>query len=147
MSTGLHPVPPDFAASARLKAADYRRLYAESVSDPEGFWAEQAELIEEAGRWADRLSVNVELPRQQVGERPVVELHERPVVGVNTFAVDGETPIPLLELDATVAETPPPSSAPRSSVTRTKAVRRSRSNQRRPGSPIGHRMRSMLDWS
>ena len=39
MSAGLHPVPADFAATARLKADDYRRLYEESVRDPEGFWS------------------------------------------------------------------------------------------------------------
>lgn len=34
----LHPVPAEFAARARIKRADYERLYAESVRDPEGFW-------------------------------------------------------------------------------------------------------------
>ncbi|MES2311434.1 MAG: acetate--CoA ligase [Pseudomonadota bacterium] len=37
MST-LYPVNPTFAAAARLRHDDYTRLYAESVSDPEGFW-------------------------------------------------------------------------------------------------------------
>ena len=40
MSSPVHPVPPDFAAKARLTAADYQRLYAESVADPEAFWSE-----------------------------------------------------------------------------------------------------------
>ena len=34
----LYPVDPAFAAKARLRKADYERLYAESVSDPGGFW-------------------------------------------------------------------------------------------------------------
>ncbi|KZC39366.1 MULTISPECIES: acetate--CoA ligase [Rhodanobacter] len=34
----LYPVNPSFAAAARLRHDDYVRLYAESVSDPEGFW-------------------------------------------------------------------------------------------------------------
>ncbi|MGB5938902.1 MAG: acetate--CoA ligase [Rhodanobacter sp.] len=34
----LYPVDPSFAAAARLRRDDYTRLYAESVSDPEGFW-------------------------------------------------------------------------------------------------------------
>jgi acetyl-CoA synthetase len=34
----LHPVPPEFAARARVRKADYETLYAESVRDPEGFW-------------------------------------------------------------------------------------------------------------
>jgi acetyl-CoA synthetase len=37
MST-LHPVPPEFAARARVDKAAYERDYAESVRDPEGFW-------------------------------------------------------------------------------------------------------------
>ncbi|MEO5831187.1 MAG: acetate--CoA ligase [Rhodanobacter sp.] len=35
----LYPVDPSFAAAARLRRDDYTRLYAESVNDPEGFWA------------------------------------------------------------------------------------------------------------
>jgi acetyl-CoA synthetase len=34
----VHPVPPEFAAKARIRAADYEKLYAESVRDPDGFW-------------------------------------------------------------------------------------------------------------
>jgi len=34
----LHRVPDEFAAKARIRAADYEELYAESVRDPEGFW-------------------------------------------------------------------------------------------------------------
>ncbi|HXD36454.1 MAG TPA: acetate--CoA ligase [Rhodanobacter sp.] len=35
----LYPVDPSFAAASRLRHDEYERLYAESVSDPEGFWA------------------------------------------------------------------------------------------------------------
>jgi acetyl-CoA synthetase len=35
----LHPVSPEFAARARIKAGDYATLYAESVNDPDAFWA------------------------------------------------------------------------------------------------------------
>ncbi len=35
----IHPVPKEFAAKARIKAADYEAMYAESVKDPEGFWS------------------------------------------------------------------------------------------------------------
>src|SRR3954467_12657146 len=37
MST-LHRVPAEFAAHSRIRAADYARLYAESVNDDEAFW-------------------------------------------------------------------------------------------------------------
>ncbi len=34
----LYPVPADVAAKARVSAADYEKLYAESIDDNEGFW-------------------------------------------------------------------------------------------------------------
>jgi acetyl-CoA synthetase len=34
----IYPVPADVASKARISAADYEKLYAESVKDPEGFW-------------------------------------------------------------------------------------------------------------
>jgi len=45
MST-LHSVSAEFAARARVKAADYERLYAESVRDPEGFWQRTAQRLD-----------------------------------------------------------------------------------------------------
>ena len=35
----LYPVKPEFAAKARISKADYTRQYAESIEDPDGFWA------------------------------------------------------------------------------------------------------------
>jgi acetyl-CoA synthetase len=37
-SEKLYEVPGGFAASARIKQDDYRRLYEESIADAEGFW-------------------------------------------------------------------------------------------------------------
>ncbi len=42
----LYPVPAAFAASARLRRDDYERLYAESLRDPDAFWARVAERID-----------------------------------------------------------------------------------------------------
>ena len=36
------PVPAEFAAKAHINAEDYRKLYRQSVEDPEAFWAQQA---------------------------------------------------------------------------------------------------------
>jgi len=38
----LYPVKPEIAAVAHIDADQYRRLYRQSISDPEGFWADQA---------------------------------------------------------------------------------------------------------
>ncbi|MET0986181.1 MAG: acetate--CoA ligase [Steroidobacteraceae bacterium] len=46
MSTTIHPVIESFAALARLKKADYERLYQESINDPQGFWARMGRRLE-----------------------------------------------------------------------------------------------------
>ncbi|WP_233840281.1 acetate--CoA ligase [Dyella sp. 2HG41-7] len=42
----VYPVDPAFAAKARIRKADYERLYAESVKDPEGFWGRIGERLD-----------------------------------------------------------------------------------------------------
>ena len=39
----IYPVPAEFAANAHVNAEQYAQMYAQSVNDPESFWAEQAE--------------------------------------------------------------------------------------------------------
>ena len=39
----IYPVPPSVAEHAHIKRADYRAMYDQSVRDPDGFWAAQAE--------------------------------------------------------------------------------------------------------
>ena len=46
MSEQLHPVPKEFAAQARIRAADYERDYAESLRDPDGFWGRIAQRLQ-----------------------------------------------------------------------------------------------------
>jgi len=41
-----YPIPPDFAASAAIKPADYEAMYAESLRDPAGFWSRIARRID-----------------------------------------------------------------------------------------------------
>lgn len=43
--TDVYPVPAETAAAAHVDDAKYKELYARSVSDPEGFWREQAERL------------------------------------------------------------------------------------------------------
>ena len=42
----VHPVPPAFAAAERIKPDDYARRYAESLRDPDSFWAEAAKRLD-----------------------------------------------------------------------------------------------------
>ncbi|MEK4032919.1 acetate--CoA ligase [Methylocystis sp. IM3] len=46
MSEKIHPVPDAWKKSARIDEVAYRALYERSLSDPEGFWAEQAQRID-----------------------------------------------------------------------------------------------------
>jgi acetyl-CoA synthetase len=42
----IHSVPPEFAGAPRVTREQYRRLYAESVRDPAGFWKEVAQRLD-----------------------------------------------------------------------------------------------------
>jgi acetyl-CoA synthetase len=42
----IYPVPDDFAARAAIGHDDYERLYAQSVRDPDAFWAKVAERLD-----------------------------------------------------------------------------------------------------
>ncbi len=46
MSDDLYPVPADWAADARVTAADYARDYPRSLADPQAFWLEQAATLD-----------------------------------------------------------------------------------------------------
>jgi acetyl-CoA synthetase len=42
----LYPVPAAFAAHARIRSDEYRRLYAESIRDPDAFWGRIAQRLQ-----------------------------------------------------------------------------------------------------
>jgi acetyl-CoA synthetase len=39
----VYPVPQDLAKHAHIDQARYQDMYRQSIEDPQGFWAEQAE--------------------------------------------------------------------------------------------------------
>ena len=41
-----HPVTKEWAERAFINAAKYREMYEKSLSDPDGFWGEQAKRID-----------------------------------------------------------------------------------------------------
>jgi acetyl-CoA synthetase len=51
MSDPIIPVPKDFARKGTLDHAGYLKLYAESIQDPEAFWAKQAERLHWYKKW------------------------------------------------------------------------------------------------
>ena len=49
-----YPVSVETRAHALIDEGDYQRLYAESVQDPDGFWARQAEeFLSWDQRWSE----------------------------------------------------------------------------------------------
>ena len=46
MSDKIYDVPPEWKKRAYIDAAKYQEMYARSVADPNGFWAEQAKRID-----------------------------------------------------------------------------------------------------
>ncbi|MFQ3666952.1 MAG: acetate--CoA ligase [Sphingomonadaceae bacterium] len=46
MSDALHPVPEEWARKARIDAARYEALYAQSLADPDAFWQREAQRID-----------------------------------------------------------------------------------------------------
>jgi acetyl-CoA synthetase len=53
MSNDLHSVPTEFAENALITETRYRELYAQSVSDPDAFWAEQGRRLD----WSKPFSI------------------------------------------------------------------------------------------
>ncbi len=46
MSDAVFPVPPEWASSAKINAARYAEKYQRSITDPDGFWREEAQRID-----------------------------------------------------------------------------------------------------
>jgi acetyl-CoA synthetase len=58
MTDPVYPVPAEWAARAHVTAESYRTKYAESLADPDGFWAREAQILDwmvpftKAGNWS-----------------------------------------------------------------------------------------------
>ena len=64
----VFPPPESFAQAAHIKSlGEYRALYEASLSDPEGFWAEQAEALRWSKKWDHVLEWNPPFAKWFVG--------------------------------------------------------------------------------
>ena len=64
----LFPPPPAFSDQAHVKSLEeYREIYARSINDPEGFWAEQAETLTWQEKWHTVLDWKVPFAKWFVG--------------------------------------------------------------------------------
>ncbi|WP_310539900.1 AMP-binding protein, partial [Phenylobacterium sp.] len=46
MTTTLHPVPPEWATTAKVTRADYDRQYAQAQTDPTTYWTNEAKRLD-----------------------------------------------------------------------------------------------------
>ncbi|TYO91687.1 AMP-binding protein, partial [Oceanicella actignis] len=46
MTDRIYPIPPEISSRAHVDAAGYERMYARSISDPEGFWGEHGRRLD-----------------------------------------------------------------------------------------------------
>ena len=46
MSQAIHPVPVDWATTAKIDAAGYAQAHARSIGDPDGFWRDEARRVD-----------------------------------------------------------------------------------------------------
>ena len=76
----IYPVPAEFAAQANINATQYEEMYQQSVEDPEGFGAEQAENY-----------LSWFKPWKSVGDWSVDEKDD-----VRTTALTASTPFPTM---------------------------------------------------
>ena len=66
--TRKFPPPAEFAAKAHIKSvADYEKLWQKAKDDPEGFWAERAEMLTWFRRWDKVLEWNEPFAKWFVG--------------------------------------------------------------------------------
>jgi len=59
----LFPPMPELEKTAHIKgAAEYKRLYKESIEDPEGFWDREAGMLDWSKRWTKTLDYDFKKP-------------------------------------------------------------------------------------
>jgi len=77
-----YPVPADFAAQANVNAEQYESMYAQSIENPEEFWAEQAkEYVTWFKPWDSVLDWNF-------GENPSIKWFEGATLNVSYNCLD-----------------------------------------------------------
>jgi acetyl-CoA synthetase len=90
MSQKIHPIPENLAAAAHIKRTDYQRTYAESVEDPDRFWACIGHRID----WIEEFSVVKDASYAEGGDRVTIYLPMIPemAIAMPLHAASGSSP-------------------------------------------------------
>ena len=65
-AAGTYPPSSDFVSNAHVDAAKYDEMYARSISDPEGFWADEAQRLDWMARPTRIKNTNFEFGRVDI---------------------------------------------------------------------------------
>jgi acetyl-CoA synthetase len=88
----VYPVPPEFAARARVNAARYEELYAASVTDPESFWLEHGKRLNWIRPYTKVKNVNWDISKTANPNDLSIKWFEDGTLNVSANCIDRHLP-------------------------------------------------------
>ena len=88
----MYPVPPEFAAKARVDAAKYETMYADSVADPEAFWREHGKRLRWMRPYTKVKNVNWDVSKTNDPNDLHVKWYEDGTLNVSANCIDRHLP-------------------------------------------------------
>lgn len=83
--SGAFPVSADWAKRAHIDAAKYKKMYEQSIQDPEAFWAEQAKRIQWMKPWTRVKNTSFQKPVQ-------IRWYENAKLNISVNCIDRHLP-------------------------------------------------------
>ena len=88
----VYPVPPEFAAKARVNAAKYEEMYAASISDPEAFWREHGKRLRWMRPYTKVKNVNWDISKTNDPNDLQIKWFEDGTLNVSANCIDRHLP-------------------------------------------------------
>ncbi len=88
----VYPPPPEFAANARVNAAQYEEMYAASVADPEAFWAQHGKRLSWMRPYRKVKNVNWDISKTGDPNDLFVKWFEDGTLNVSANCIDRHLP-------------------------------------------------------
>jgi acetyl-CoA synthetase len=90
--SNVYPVPPEFAAKARVNAAKYEEMYAASVADPEAFWREHGKRLDWMRPYKKIKNVNWDISKTGNPDDLSIKWFEDGTLNVSANCIDRHLP-------------------------------------------------------
>ncbi len=88
----VYPVPPEFAAKARVNAAKYEEMYKASTENPEAFWREHGKRLRWMRPYSRVKNVNWDISKTGKPEDLFVKWFEDGTLNVSSNCIDRHLP-------------------------------------------------------